>query len=366
MTTRQHRNTLRISLSWFVLATTLFGCPAFAAAASQNASFAGKTLRIVSNTAPGSAVDTFVRKIAPYIEKSLPGKPTLIVENKPGGRFTLGASYMEKNVSPDGMTMGVLATIVGQWAVNPHMPFDLFGYTMVGAQGESTVVYARKDGGVLSADDFGAPNKPIIMSVAAPNTMPVLPVPLFLNAMGLHSAYRVIPGYQGQTGMYQAARTGESNMSFMFSDLWMERLPTIEKENRLVGLMEYGQLRPDNTIMATPGLGLPIMDAVWRKLAPRTLESDEYKAFHAILATGPLEWLYVLPPKTPVAYTEVWERAVKAALADPAYRRSLKESGAPLPAWVGANDATGLLAQVKARFSDPAVRAALKSAIDGK
>ena len=47
-------------------------------------SFEHKTIRIVVSVTTGSNADLQTRQFAPFIAKNVPGKPTVIVENRPG------------------------------------------------------------------------------------------------------------------------------------------------------------------------------------------------------------------------------------------------------------------------------------------
>jgi tripartite-type tricarboxylate transporter receptor subunit TctC len=76
-----------------------------AAQDSEQAFFAGKTVRFVVGFGPGGGYDAYARMLAPYLSKNLGA--TVIVENRPGagGLVALNGVYM---APPDGLTIMVV------------------------------------------------------------------------------------------------------------------------------------------------------------------------------------------------------------------------------------------------------------------
>jgi len=69
--------------------------------------YKGKTMRFIVAASPGGGYDTYTRTIARHIGKYIPGNPTPIVQNMPGGGQLRGALYIYKRAKPDGLTVGV-------------------------------------------------------------------------------------------------------------------------------------------------------------------------------------------------------------------------------------------------------------------
>src|SRR3954469_839578 len=72
---------------------------------SEQAFFAGKTVRFVVGFGPGGGYDAYARMLAPYLSKNLGA--TVIVENRPGagGLVALNGVYM---APPDGLTIMIV------------------------------------------------------------------------------------------------------------------------------------------------------------------------------------------------------------------------------------------------------------------
>ena len=66
----------------------------------------GKTVRFIVGFAPGGGFDTYTRAIARHIGKHIPGNPSVIVDNMPGGGSLTAANYVYGGTRPDGLTIG--------------------------------------------------------------------------------------------------------------------------------------------------------------------------------------------------------------------------------------------------------------------
>lgn len=75
--------------------------PGLNAASAQN--FEGKTIRMVINFGAGGPLDAFFRPFIPYFEEILPGRPTIIMEHRPGATGRIGSTYLYNIAKPDGL-----------------------------------------------------------------------------------------------------------------------------------------------------------------------------------------------------------------------------------------------------------------------
>jgi tripartite-type tricarboxylate transporter receptor subunit TctC len=74
--------------------------------------YAGKTIDFVIGYPPGGSNDTFGRLLARHLSKHIPGKPTIVPKNQPGGGSFLAVNTIF-NVSPkDGTVIGIGAPTI--------------------------------------------------------------------------------------------------------------------------------------------------------------------------------------------------------------------------------------------------------------
>jgi len=70
-----------------------------APALAQAVDFSGKRIEFIVPGREGSGNDVYARVFAPYFEKHLPGKPTILVRNLPGSGTIAGANSSSKRRS---------------------------------------------------------------------------------------------------------------------------------------------------------------------------------------------------------------------------------------------------------------------------
>ncbi|NIO08110.1 MAG: hypothetical protein GTO40_08970 [Deltaproteobacteria bacterium] len=73
--------------------------------AQGNVNFDGKTVRVLVTAAAGGGTDSAGRAMARFITQQLPGKPSIFVQNMPGGGGILGNNYFAKNAKPNGLDL---------------------------------------------------------------------------------------------------------------------------------------------------------------------------------------------------------------------------------------------------------------------
>ena len=80
----------RLVLPAILLLCQLLVAPAFA----QAPFFQGKTITIVQGRDPGGTGDLRVRALVPFLQKYIPGSPTIIMEFMPGGGSRKAANHV--------------------------------------------------------------------------------------------------------------------------------------------------------------------------------------------------------------------------------------------------------------------------------
>src|SRR5437764_4920598 len=127
----------------------LLGAPAIApimAAAQPN--FAGKTLTIIVGYKPGGGYDATARMLARHLPQHIPGKPTVIVQNMPGGNSIIAANHIYNVAKPDGLTIGTFNRNlpIAQLTRLAGVKFDITKFQWIGsAANESTILAIRSD-----------------------------------------------------------------------------------------------------------------------------------------------------------------------------------------------------------------------------
>lgn len=127
---------------------------------AQTPYYQGKTIRLVQGREPGGSGDTRVKLVSPYLQKYIPGNPTVVSEYMPGGGGRKAANYLFTSARPDGLTFGhvssgiVTSAVLGESGVQ----YDLDKFIWLGAT-DSAFHYAfltRKELGLTNVEKLQA------------------------------------------------------------------------------------------------------------------------------------------------------------------------------------------------------------------
>ena len=94
-----------------------------------------KTVSIVVGSGAGGGFDTTARLVARHISKYIPGTPTVIVVNMPGGGGLVAANHMFNAAPKDGTVIGIFheAQVMNQLTGEEGVQFDLRAFNWLGS-----------------------------------------------------------------------------------------------------------------------------------------------------------------------------------------------------------------------------------------
>src|ERR1043166_3422363 len=99
---------MRTRLGAALVAASIFGAgPVLADPVADF--YKGKQIRFVIRTTPGGDYDQYTRLIARFIGKYIPGNPSIIPVNMPGGGGITAANYMAQVAPHDGTVIGIVS-----------------------------------------------------------------------------------------------------------------------------------------------------------------------------------------------------------------------------------------------------------------
>ena len=128
-----HRSQIRLSAAFAVIAAA--SVP-FGATADEVADFyRGKQVAVQVGFGAGGGMDTTARIWARHLGKYIPGNPSVIVQNIPGGGSAKLASKLYNTTPNNGLTMGLISSSIAQaplWGKR-KFKFDTLKFTWIGS-----------------------------------------------------------------------------------------------------------------------------------------------------------------------------------------------------------------------------------------
>jgi tripartite-type tricarboxylate transporter receptor subunit TctC len=163
--------------------------------------YASKTITMLAGSSPGGGTDQTVRLIARHMERYIPGKPSIVVVNKPGAGGLIATNELYNLRKPDGLTMSNINTgaIFAVAGGNEAIKFDLKKFIYIGqALDEAQTLYVRSATPYTSLELIRKANRegkqPRMGAQALDHTSSFV-VKVAEQILGLD--FHVIPGYPG-------------------------------------------------------------------------------------------------------------------------------------------------------------------------
>lgn len=260
------------------------------------------------------------RVYARHMARFLPGKPTIVVRNMPGGDATIGANYVYAS-KPDGLT----ALVSGSGSLIAYITrmsaakYDLqkteyvFGYTGGG------FIFAKS--GIVSKPEDLPKAKGIVFghSSGAGGW-------LFYLATKLMDIKpdKVIVAYGSGGDARRAFFSGEINMSFGDAAVYWGTIEPYVKRGEVQSLFQTGIIGTTGDMVRDPTLpaDLPTFKEVYEKVLGKAPSGVLWDAFKGLTAAGRTYGeVLLLPPGVPQEITRAYWAAADAMVKDAEFHK---------------------------------------------
>jgi tripartite-type tricarboxylate transporter receptor subunit TctC len=280
---------------------------------SQTPYYQGKIITLLRGGEPGGAGDLQARALIPFLEKYLPGRPKIIVENMPGAAGRKAANHIYATAKPDGLTIGAVGAglVVGPVLGLAGTAYDLDKLIYLGST-ESADPYffvTRKPAGLDTLAKLRAAVGIRIGAQAVSHPIYVAGR-LFALLLGIKDP-RMVVGYGGL----------ELDVAFDQGEI----------DARANGADTIVQRRRDATqfdVHAT----ITIPKGKFHSLFPHAPDLETFartdrerqllNLFRTFLYP---RWPYILPPKTPDAIVRTLRDAMARGFKDPDFAKEFKK-----------------------------------------
>jgi tripartite-type tricarboxylate transporter receptor subunit TctC len=298
------------------LAASVFLLSVPARVSSQSPFYKGKTITILQGTAAGGSSDMLTRAMIPFLQKHIPGNPTIVSEYMPGGGGIKAANHVFKNVKPDGLTIGriggalVANAILGEKGVL----YDLDKFIYLGSPHSTYhwVFLTRREAGAKTIDDLRSASNLRIGAQAVGHSIYFVGR-MFAYLIGIKEPSFVV-GYSG-TELDAALARGEIDARINNADTAL---------TRNVEMLKTGAVVP-HVIMEVPkGLkhhyfsNLPEIESFAKS-------ERERKLLNMVRVFRQFGTPSILPPGTPKEQVEILKAAMVKTFTDPEFPAEYKK-----------------------------------------
>ncbi|MQA66618.1 MAG: hypothetical protein GEU76_12085 [Alphaproteobacteria bacterium] len=282
-------------------------------AQAQDVTFARKTVTIIVGSTPGGSTDASARLLQRFFGKHLPGKPDVVVSNRPGAKGLTAQNYFAQQVKPDGLTILVASgsQIDPTNYRVPQSKYDPTTYTLVGGLdiGGSFLI-VRKDQ-VAALTDKSKP--PVAMgSVTGVPRSGMNMTGWGIKYLGWNAKW--VAGYRGTPEIMLALERGEIGMT-SFANQEMKR--ELLDKNKYAILYQSG-INAGQAPAETKGLeGVPLFASAVESKITGKIPKQAFEYWRAISSI--IKWV-ALPPNTPANIAATYRGAFTRTISDPEFK----------------------------------------------
>ncbi|MDB5507747.1 MAG: tripartite tricarboxylate transporter family receptor [Hyphomicrobiales bacterium] len=279
------------------------------AMAQETAPFRAKqvTIHVGFSATSGIGYDTYARVLSQVLGKNLPGKPTIVVANKPGGGSMTAANYIAQVAAKDGSEIGMVGRGVAMdrlvFGPKSAAQFDATKMNWLGSMNNEVSGFFISDTAPVKNLDDVLSGKPFIVgSAGASSDLHIFSI--VTNAI-FGSRMKIVSGYPGTNEILLGLERGEVDGLLGYS--WAAaRTGSADmlRSGKLTNIMQLGlRKHPD-----LPDLPL-VMDLVKNE--------DDRRVLELIFARQSMGRPLVAPPGTPPAVVATLRKAFMEAMRDP-------------------------------------------------
>ncbi|MDP4032457.1 MAG: tripartite tricarboxylate transporter substrate-binding protein [Pseudorhodobacter sp.] len=305
-----------LGLAFGAAAAVGLGAPALA-----EVSFAGKTIEFIIPFSAGGGSDTWARFNAPLLGKYLPGNPTIVVVNEPGGGSTKGTNLFAARAKPDGLTiLGTSGSTQFPYLLgDPRVRYEYADWKIVMAAPTGGVVYASPALGLKSAADIAMlKGQKLVYASQGATSLDLVPL-LGFKMMGLDVQH--VFGFKGRGDGRLAFERGETNIDYQTSSAYLKNVQPLVDAGTAVPLFSWGVLDDDGNLMRDPTFpDIPDFGEAYKTMTGNAPSGPEYDAYFAFFTAGfPAQKMVFLPKGTPDDIVAAYQAAFDAMQTDPDY-----------------------------------------------
>jgi tripartite-type tricarboxylate transporter receptor subunit TctC len=182
--------------------------PTLANAQSVENFYRGKTMNVIIGYPPAGANDLYARAVARHIGKHIPGNPTVIPRNMPGGGSLVAANHIFNVAPKDGITLGLIVPTapIEEKLGAANVRFKAAQFNWIGRLAATpNVTFMNASSPVKTIKDAMA-REALLGATGRSSTVAVYPT--MLNHL-VGTKFKLVMGYAGSAEAMLAMERGE-------------------------------------------------------------------------------------------------------------------------------------------------------------
>jgi tripartite-type tricarboxylate transporter receptor subunit TctC len=267
--------------------------------------YKGKTIEVIIGYSAGGGYDTYARAVTRHMTNHMPGKPSFVARQMPGGGSRVAANFLYNVASKEGLVIGIVdqSLALSQVLGEPALKLDAAKFLYIGNPiSDNNTMVAWHTTGITRWEQ--AKEKQLSLGATGPNTSAWYG--MAMNAM-LGTKFKIITGYPGGNDINLALEKGEVDVrgSNAWAS-WKGTRPQWLTEKKINILVQIGLARePD-----LPDVPL-LMDL--------PADPDDKAALRLLSAPTTIGRPLFAPPGVPAARIKALRDAFDATMKDPAF-----------------------------------------------
>jgi tripartite-type tricarboxylate transporter receptor subunit TctC len=294
---------------------------ALAPGALPAADFSGKTIEFVVPFPTAGGSDVWARFFAPFLAEHLPGKPTVVVKNVPGGGSITGTNQFVQRAKPDGLSiLGTSGSTQLPYLLDdPRVRYEFKDLIPILVSPTGGVVYVNPELGAKNARDIGKlRGKKMKYGSQGPTSLDLVPV-LGFEIMQLD----VDPVFGLARGPARLAyERGESLIDYQTSSAYIRNVVPLIKAGKAVPLFSWGVLNDKGEFVRDPTFpDLPHFAEAYEMAYGKKPSGTAYDAFKAFVVAGfAAQKPIFLPKGTPKDIVDTYVQTLDKVVKMPAFK----------------------------------------------
>lgn len=291
------------------------------ASAQDRDFYRGKTITIIIPIGPGGAYDAYARILSRHLGKHLPGNPTIIARNMPGGGGMIASNHLYNVAPQDGTTLAIIISsfAADQLFDNPQIKYDARQLLAIGRLVDTTsVLFFWHSSPIKTLRDLY--DRPGTVGITAANDVPAYRLRAMNRLLG--AQIKLVPGYPSARDFVLASERGETDGGTSTYVGLLQMFSAYLRDRKLNILVQFSTRR-DRFMPDIPTVIELTSD-------PRTIE-----VFKLLVATDEIGRSLFTTPNVPPARLSMLRSAFQAMLGDPEFRAEAEQLKLPLAARTG-------------------------------